>query len=114
MPSLRQSDDDLAFQAGDFRLSSADILVWTPEILQEFRRVRSSLLRSVSLAERLERVRQEVSQGQNRFRLVYGTTVCFEESHAGADCQFINEPHFHRRVKRIGHLPMFTVKELPE
>lgn len=109
MPSLRQSDDDLAFQAGDFRLSSADILVWTPEILQEFRRVRSSLLRSVSLAERLERVRQEVAQGQNRFRQVYAMNCQFSRGHCT-----IRKPHFHGRARRIGHLPMFTIKELPE
>lgn len=64
--------------------------------------------------ERLDRIRSEVSHGQNRFRQVYAIGVRHEDEEAGNDCPAMSEPHFHGRVKRIGHLPMFTVKELPE
>lgn len=57
--------------------------------------------------------RSDVVRGQNRFRMVYGACASFEETQAGVDCPHQCTPHFHRRVRRIGHLPMFTIKELP-
>lgn len=75
---------------------------------------RSSRVRPVLLPERIERIRDDVAKGQNRFRMVYGTCVSLEETQDGVDCPHKGEDHFHRRVRRIGHLPMFTIRELPE
>lgn len=100
---LRQAIEDMTvahlFNPGELPRS----LMWSDNELVLMRRA----------AERIA-VHRDVSQGQNRFRLVYAVGTQMQEREVGFGCPVANEPHFHRRVKRIGHLPMFTVKDLPE
>ncbi|MBA5875236.1 MAG: hypothetical protein GDA66_11910 [Nitrospira sp. CR1.2] len=64
---------------------------------------------------RLERswASRDVQDAHDRFRRCYlrnGTTMSL------CRCMAHVEPHLHapRRLRRIGHLPMMTMKELPE
>lgn len=57
--------------------------------------------------------RDDVKDAHDRFRRCYlrnGTTMSL------CRCMAHVEPHLHapRRLRRIGHLPMMTMKELPE
>lgn len=71
-------------------------------------------LMGMPLPERIDRLRADVAAGQNRFRMGYAACVVLGEEEAKATCPHVKEAHFHGRVRRIGHLPMFTIKELPE
>ena len=56
---------------------------------------------------------RDVQDAHDRFRRCYlrnGTTMSL------CRCMAHVEPHLHapRRLRRIGHLPMMTIKELPE
>ena len=59
------------------------------------------------------RASRDVQDAHDRFRRCYlrnGTTMSL------CRCMAHVEPHLHatRRLRRIGHLPMMTMKELPE
>ena len=110
MPPLRQPIEEMTVEHLAY-IDEGAVWVENPPVMPLFTYRRA--MRLASLPERIERIRADVARGQNRFRLVYGTCTAFEETQAGADCQYRNEPHFHGHVRRIGHLPMFTIKELP-
>ena len=50
-------------------------------------------------------------------RLIHAQQAAFRYGYlmkAWCYCNAYPVQHFHRRVRRVGHLPMLTVKELPE
>lgn len=102
---LRQAIEDMTVAPLFIHEEGSEVpaIVWNGDALARVRRA----------AERLA-TWLEVAAGQNRFRMGYAACVVLGEEEAKATCPHVKEAHFHGRVRRIGHLPMFTIKELPE